>query len=297
MSNRTPSAYSIPPARKVSPLRQRMIDDMTVRNLAPNTMLCYLKQVSYLARYFGRSPAQLGPEEIREYELYLAQDRKVSVSSRLVAITALRFLYGVTLKRDRFIEMLPTPRKEHYLPVILSPAEVLRFLQAAPSYSHHVIFSTMYGTGMRVSEALHLRACHIDSQRMMIRIEQSKGESGPRRPAFPEAGATVAHLLAEVSTAGVAFPRARSPSAAEPRGRGPSRNAGFPSRRSDQETQPTLLTTRICRPSIRGRDRPPQDSAPAGSPQFSYHSPLPSSDHQHGLRHHQPIGSTPLPRH
>jgi hypothetical protein len=90
MSNRTPSAYSIPPARKVSPLRQRMIDDMTVRNLAPNTMLCYLKQVSYLARYFGRSPAQLGPEEIREYQLYLAQDRKLSVSSRLVAITALR---------------------------------------------------------------------------------------------------------------------------------------------------------------------------------------------------------------
>jgi site-specific recombinase XerD len=149
-------------------------------------MLCYLKQVSYLARYFGRSPAQLGPEEIREYELYLAQDRKVSVSSRLVAITALRFLYGVTLKRDRFIEMLPTPRKEHYLPVILSPAEVLRFLQAAPSYSHHVIFSTMYGTGMRVSEALHLRACHIDSQRMMIRIEQSKGNRDRDVPLSPK---------------------------------------------------------------------------------------------------------------
>ena len=175
MSNRTPSAYSIPPARKVSPLRQRMIEDMTVRNLAPNTMLCYLKQISYLARYFGRSPERLGPEEIREYQLYLAQDRGVSVNSRLVATTALRFLYGVTLKRDRFIELLPTPRKEHRLPVIHSPAEVLRFLQAAPSFSHHVIFSTMYGTGMRVSEVLHLQARHIDSQRMMIRIEQSKG--------------------------------------------------------------------------------------------------------------------------
>jgi integrase/recombinase XerD len=175
MSNTTSFRCPIPAARKISPLRQRMIDDMTVRNLAPNTMLCYLKQVSYLARYFGRSPAQLGPEEIREYQLYLAQDRRVSVSSRLVAVTALRFLYGVTLRRDRFIEMLPTPRKEHHLPVILSPAEVLRFLEAAPSYSHHVIFSTMYGTGMRVSEALHLRAGHIDSQRMMIRIEQGKG--------------------------------------------------------------------------------------------------------------------------
>lgn len=186
MSNRTPSAYSIPPASRVSPLRQRMIDDMTVRNLAPNTMLCYLKQVSYLARYFGRSPERLGSEEIREYQLYLVQDRKVSVSSRLVATTALRFLFGVTLKRDRFIEMLPTPRKEHHLPVILSPAEVLRFLQAAPSYSHHVIFSTMYGTGMRVSEVLHLEARHIDSQRMMIRIEQSKGNRDRDVPLSPK---------------------------------------------------------------------------------------------------------------
>ena len=73
------TAVSVPPAHKVSALRQRMIDDMTVRNLAPNTMLCYLKQVSYLARYFGKSPEQLGPEEIRDFQLYLAQDRKVSV--------------------------------------------------------------------------------------------------------------------------------------------------------------------------------------------------------------------------
>src|SRR6516225_2744643 len=101
MSNRT-SAYSIPPARKVSPLSQRMIDDITVRNLAPNTMLCYLKQVNYLSRYFGRSPQQLGPEEIREYLLYLARDRKVSVNSWLVAATALRFLYKVTLKGTRY---------------------------------------------------------------------------------------------------------------------------------------------------------------------------------------------------
>jgi site-specific recombinase XerD len=178
MSNRKPSAYSIPPAGKISALRQRMIDDMTVRNLAPNTMLCYLKQVHYLARYFPKSPEQLSREDIREYQLYLAKDRKVSVNSRLVATTALRFLYGVTLQRDRFIEMLPMPRKEHRLPVILSPAEVLRFLGAAPSFTHRVIFSIMYGTGMRVSEAVHLQMRHVDSQRRMIRIEQSKGKTG-----------------------------------------------------------------------------------------------------------------------
>jgi integrase/recombinase XerD len=186
MSNRKPSTYSIPPAGKLSVLRQRMIDDMVVRNLAPNTMLCYLKQVHYLARYFGRSPGRLTPDDIREYQLYLSQDRKVSVNSRLVAMTALRFLYGVTLRRERFIEMLPMPRKEHYLPVILSPAEVLRFLEAAPSFSHRVIFSTMYGTGMRVSEAVHLRMRHIDSQRMMIRIEQSKGNRDRDVPLSPK---------------------------------------------------------------------------------------------------------------
>jgi integrase/recombinase XerD len=162
-------------ARKISPLRQRMIDDMTVRNMAPNTMVCYLKQVSYLARYFGRSPEQLSPEDIRHYQIYLAKERKLSVSSRMVAATALRFFYSVTLQQDRVIEMISTPRPEHRLPVILSPEEVLRLLEAAPSFSHRVIFSTMYGTGMRVSEAVHLRVPDIDSPRMMIRIQQSKG--------------------------------------------------------------------------------------------------------------------------
>jgi integrase/recombinase XerD len=162
-------------ARKISPLRQRMIDDMTVRNFAPNTRVAYLKQVSYFARHFGRSPERLGPEEIRSYQIYLAKERKVAVSSRTVAASALRFLYAVTLKQDRVIEMIPTPKAEHRLPVILSPEEVLRLLQAAPSFSYHTIFSTLYGTGARVSEALRLRASNIDSQRMMIRIEQGKG--------------------------------------------------------------------------------------------------------------------------
>ena len=166
---------SILAARKVSPLRQRMIDDMIVRNFAPNTMNLYLKQVSYFAQYFGRSPQQLGAEEIRNYQIYLAKERKLSNSSRTVAARALRFLYTVTLKQDRAIEMIPTPKAEHRLPVILSPEEVLRLLEAAPSFTHRVIFSTMYGTGVRVNEALHLRASHIDSQRLMIRIEQGKG--------------------------------------------------------------------------------------------------------------------------
>lgn len=175
MSNTTSFGYPIPTARKVSPLRQRMIDDMTVRNFAPNTQVSYLHQVNLFARHFDRSPEQLGPEEIRTYQIYLADERKLSVSTRILAVSALRFLYAVTLKRDWTVQLIPTPKKDHRLPVILSPQEVLQLLQAAPSFSHHVIFSTMYGTGMRVSEAVHLRAANIDSQRMMIRIELSKG--------------------------------------------------------------------------------------------------------------------------
>jgi integrase/recombinase XerD len=175
MSNTTPFGYPIPTARKVSPLRQRMIEDMTVRNFAPNTQESYLRQVGLFARYFGKSPEQLGPEEIRTYQIYLAEERKVSVGTRIVAVSALRFLYAVCLKRDWTVQLIPTPKKDHRLPVILSPQEVLQLLQAAPSFSYHVIFSTMYGTGMRVSEAVHLRAPNIDSQRMMIRIELSKG--------------------------------------------------------------------------------------------------------------------------
>jgi site-specific recombinase XerD len=154
MSDTTSFGCPILTARKVSSLRQRMIDDMTVRNFAPNTMVAYLKQVQYFSRYFGRSPERLGSEEIRGYQIYLAKERRVSVSSRTVAASALRFLYGVTLKQDRVIDRIPTPKAEHRL---------------------HVIFSTMYGTGMRVSEALHLCAVDIDSQRMMIRIQQGKG--------------------------------------------------------------------------------------------------------------------------
>jgi integrase/recombinase XerD len=186
MSNTTSVNNPILAARKISPLRQRMIDDMTVRNFAPNTILCYLKQVSYFAHHFGKSPDRLGLEEIRSYQIYLAKERKVGISSRTVAVSALRFLYHVTLKQDRIIEMIPFPKQEYPLPVIVSPEEVLRLLEAAPSLTHHVIFSTMYGTGLRVSEALHLRVPDLDSQRMTIRIEQGKGHRDRYVPLSPK---------------------------------------------------------------------------------------------------------------
>jgi site-specific recombinase XerD len=175
MSNLSTFGYPLPRARKVTPLRQRMIEDMVVRNLAPNTQESYVQQVSLFARYFRKSPNELGPEEIRSYQLYLANEKQASVGSRIIAVSALRFLYKVTLRRDWDVELIPTPKKPQKLPIILSPAEVLSLLQAASCFSHHVLMATMYGTGMRVSEAVHLRVSDIDSQRMTIRIELGKG--------------------------------------------------------------------------------------------------------------------------
>jgi integrase/recombinase XerD len=138
MSNTTSFGYPIPTVRKVSALRQRMIDDMTVRNFAPNTQVSYLHQVNLFARHFDKSPERLGPEEIRTYQIYLAKERHAAVGTRSVAVSALRFLYKVTLRRDWPFELIPAPKSETRLPVILSPEEVLRLLQArctGPGYA------------------------------------------------------------------------------------------------------------------------------------------------------------------
>jgi integrase/recombinase XerD len=158
-------------------LRQRMIEDMQVRNLAPNTERVYFEQVSRFARHFNKSPERLGPEEIRAYQIYLTNERKLDPGSVLVAIAALRFLYKVSLKREwSFDDVIPAPKKPQRLPVVLSPEEVLQFLGAVGSTKHRTILTTCYDAGLRISEAVRLRPTDIDSKRMVIRVEQGKGQ-------------------------------------------------------------------------------------------------------------------------
>ena len=110
-------------------LRQRMTEDMQVRNLALNTQNCYVQQVSLFARHFGKSPEQLGPDDIRAYQIYLTNERKLATGSVLIAVAALRFLYKVSLKKDwTFADVLPAPKKPQKLPLIPSPEEVVHFL-------------------------------------------------------------------------------------------------------------------------------------------------------------------------
>jgi integrase/recombinase XerD len=159
----------------MTPLRQRMLEDMSVRNLAENTQSAYLQQVAAYSRYFGRSPDQLGPEEIRTYQLYLMEVRALTPSSICVATGALRFLYKITLKRTWAVEEIPMPKRPRKLPEILSPEEVRHFLDAIINHKHRAILMTAYAAGLRVSEATHLKVTDIDSQRMMLRVEQGKG--------------------------------------------------------------------------------------------------------------------------
>ena len=160
----------------MTPLRQRMIEDMQVRNLAPHTQRAYLQYVSQFARYFRKSPDLLGPTEIRAFLLYLTRDRRLAPSSVGVAVAAIRFLYKVTLRRAWNVDdVVPTGRRTQTLPLVMSPEEVAEFFDAVESLKHRVILTVCYAAGLRISEAVHLTPAAIDSQRMTIRVEQGKG--------------------------------------------------------------------------------------------------------------------------
>lgn len=158
-------------------LRQRMTEDMQVRNLSPHTQASYILQVSQFARHFGKSPDLLGPEDIRTYQVYLTNEKKLAPGSIHVAVAGLRFFYRVTLKKPwTFQEVLPLPKKPQKLPLILSPEEVLHFLGCVERLKHRVILTTCYAAGLRISEAVRLKPTAIDSKRMVIRVVQGKGQ-------------------------------------------------------------------------------------------------------------------------
>jgi site-specific recombinase XerD len=160
----------------MTPLRQRMTEDMEIRNLSHNTQLSYLQQVSSLAKYFQRSPETLGPEEIRAYQVHVTTERKLAPASLCIIASALRFLYKVTLKREWVDTEIPLPKKPFKLPVILSREEVAHFLDSIASLKHRTILMTAYAAGLRISEVTHLKITDIDSQRMMLRVAQGKGQ-------------------------------------------------------------------------------------------------------------------------
>src|SRR5215831_17106937 len=170
------SSFHLAQELPMTPLRQRMIEDMQVRNLAPHTQATYILHISLFARHFGKSPELLGPEEIRQYQLYLTNQRRLAPSSIVVTTAALRFLYNVTLKKGWNLEAsIPAPKQPKKLPIVLSRAEVAHFLACIADIKHQAILTTCYAAGLRISEAVRLKISSLDSQRMVIRVAQGKG--------------------------------------------------------------------------------------------------------------------------
>jgi integrase/recombinase XerD len=158
----------------MSPLRRRMIEDMVVRNLSPETQQSYVRAVAKFSKHFGRSPDRLGAEEVRAYQVHLTS-QGVAWASLNQTVCALRFFYGVTLKRGEIVELIPYARTPRRLPVVLSGEEVVRFLEAVPGLKARAALTTAYAAGLRLSEVVALKVCDIDSQRMVVRIARGKG--------------------------------------------------------------------------------------------------------------------------
>src|SRR5260370_19160222 len=137
----------------MTPLRKRMLEDLQIRNYSPNAVAAYIRRVAEFAKHFAKSPELLGPEEIREYQLYLIKDKTVSLSAYIQTVCGPRFLYSNTLHRSVSIDRIPLPRYEKKLPVILNPAEVQRLLETPKNLSHRTMLTTMYAAAPRAPES------------------------------------------------------------------------------------------------------------------------------------------------
>jgi len=158
----------------ISPLRRRMIEDMAIRKFAPKTQHDYVQRVKDFAVFLGRSPDLAQSEDVRGFRLHLASSGAGAPKIN-ATVSALRFFFNVTLDRPDLAKHLAFMHEPRRVPVVLSPEEVARFLEAAPSVKYKAALSVAYGAGLRVSEVVSLKVSDVDSERMMLRVEQGKG--------------------------------------------------------------------------------------------------------------------------
>ena len=160
----------------VTPLRQRMLEDMHLRKLEPKTQTCYVRAVRRLAEYLGRSPDTATAEELRLFQLHLV-DQGTSPITLNATLTGLKFFFGVTVGRGEVMSKTSSVRVPQTLPVVLSRDEVARLIGAVTNLKHQTALTVAYGAGLRAGEVIALKVGDIDSQRMTLRVEQGKGLS------------------------------------------------------------------------------------------------------------------------
>jgi site-specific recombinase XerD len=156
-------------------LRDQMLVDLQLRGATPRTQKTYLREVSNFAKYFNRSPKELGRGELKEYMLYLMKERHLSDGTFRFYVAALKFLYRTTLKREWVVEKIKCPKRKRKLPVVLDISEVESLFSVTTNLKHKAILMITYSSGLRVSETARLKMTDIDSKRMMVRVRQGKG--------------------------------------------------------------------------------------------------------------------------
>lgn len=251
----------------MTPLRQRMLEDMAIRNLAENTQAACIQQVIACAGHFRRSPEEPGAGEIRACQVCLTQTRVLSASSVGVATGALRFPCKVTLQRTRAVEGISMPKRPFKLPVILGREEAMHLLDSIGNLKHRAILVTAYAAGLRIAEATHLKVTDIDSQRMMLRVDQGEGRKDRYVMLSPR-------LLAALS----ARWKAAHPTPWLFSGDLPG-----------QPTTPPLAASRARHPPAWVRHRCAHHSAAARAPQSGHGLALPEGCHRYRVRHSQSI--------
>ena len=193
----------------MTPLRQRMLEELQRRNYNPDTIRGYILAVEQFARYFRKSPELMGAEEIGQFQLHLLREKKLALGTIALRMGALRFLYKKTLKRrDLDFDDLPLLKKPKKLPVVLSPEEVTRLIEAAPNLLYRTLLILLYATGLRRAEVAHLKVSDIDSSLMLIHVQQGKGSRDRELPLTEKVLDSVARVLAcgEDQAAGVSVP-------------------------------------------------------------------------------------------
>jgi len=161
--------------RTLSPIAQRMAGDMRIRNLSPRTIDAYTYHVERFAKHFGKALDELGPEEIRQYQLHLIEVKNASWSSFNQAVCGLRFLYHVTLPKPWVVQHIPFGKRPKRLPAVLGSEEVSQLIACVPTLKHRTVLLTLYASGLRLTEATHLLVADIDSTRMQLNIRCGKG--------------------------------------------------------------------------------------------------------------------------
>ena len=167
-------------------LRKKMREELQRRNYSQQTTKAYLRTVGEFAKYFHRSPDELGPEHIREFQAHLFSARKLSGNSVAQRTAALRFLFVKTLQRTYMLDHIPFPKVPLRLPTVLSPEEVTRLIDAAPNLLYRTILMTLYSTGVRRAELVQLKASDIDQELMLVHIREGKGQRDRNVPLSPK---------------------------------------------------------------------------------------------------------------